>query len=56
MMGKGRPRAAGPFDTHEELREAIKTRVQKGYYVNQMAKVFGLNWRTVKKIVRELDA
>lgn len=56
MRGKGRPRAAGPFETHEELREAIKLRVDKGYYIDQIARVFGLNWRTAKKIVMELQA
>ena len=49
----GRPRAKGPFNSHEELRQAIKDRMARGYYTNQMAAIFNLNWRTIKRIVDE---
>jgi len=53
---RGRPRATGPFNTHEELRDAIRIRrFDKGYFITQLSAVFKLNWRTIKRIVDELE-
>ena len=52
-MKQGRPRATGPYKTHDELVAGVLERHAKGKSMRGIARILGLSEPTINKIVRE---
>jgi len=54
-MKKGRPLTSGNCATRAELESEIAKRVALGWNTNRIKYRFGINWRTAKNIITDLE-
>ena len=52
-MKQGRPKATGPYKTHDELVAGVLERHAKGKSMRGIARILNLSEPTITKIVRE---